>query len=49
MRFKQYFYELIGSTFVAAAIYNFAVQARFPMTGFTGISIILNGFFDYLI
>ena len=42
MRFKQYFYELIGSTFVAAAIYNFAVQARFPMTGFSGISIILN-------
>ena len=41
MRFKQYFYELIGSTFVAAAIYNFAVQARFPMTGFSGISIIL--------
>ena len=42
MRFKQYFYELIGSTFVAAAIYNFAVQARFPMPGFSGISIILN-------
>lgn len=41
MRFKQYFYELIGSTFVAAAIYNFAVQARFPMTGFSGISTIL--------
>lgn len=35
------FLEIIGSIFIAAAIYNFAVQAEFPMTGFSGISIIL--------
>lgn len=38
---KQLFWEIIGSIFVAAGIYNFAVQAKFPMTGFSGISIIL--------
>lgn len=35
------FWEFIGSILIAAAIYNFAVQAAFPMTGFSGISIIL--------
>ena len=38
---KQLFWEILGSIFIAAAIYNFAVQAEFPMTGFSGISIIL--------
>lgn len=38
---KQIFWEVVGSIFVAAAIYNFATQAGFPMTGFSGISIIL--------
>lgn len=38
---KQIFWECVGSIFVAAGIYNFAVQAKFPMTGFSGISIIL--------
>ena len=33
--------EIIGSIFIATAIYNFAVFAQFPMTGFSGISIIL--------
>ena len=37
----QLFYEIFGSICIAAAIYNFAVQAEFPMTGFSGISIIL--------
>ena len=37
----QLFFEIIGSICIAAAIYNFAVQAEFPMTGFSGISIIL--------
>lgn len=37
----QFTWELIGSIFIAAGIYNFAVQAKFPMTGFSGISIIL--------
>lgn len=39
--FRQLWIELVGSIFIAAAIYNFAVQAEFPMTGFSGISIIL--------
>ena len=38
---KQLLGECVGSIFVAAGIYNFAVQAGFPMTGFSGISIIL--------
>ena len=43
---KQLFLELIGCVLVAAAIYNFAVQAAFPMTGFSGISIILYRLFQ---
>ncbi len=38
---KQVLTEIVGSIFVAAAIYNFALNADFPMTGFSGISIIL--------
>lgn len=43
---NQLFWEVIGSIFIAAGIYNFAVQAKFPMTGFSGISIILYRLFD---
>jgi len=39
--FNQIMWEVIGSIFVAIGIYNFAVQAHFPMTGFSGIAIIL--------
>ncbi len=39
--FRQFFWEIVGSILIASAIYNFAVQAEFPMTGFSGISIIL--------
>ena len=42
----QILFELIGSILIAVGIYNFAVQARFPMTGFSGISIILYRFID---
>lgn len=38
---KQIAAEITGSIFVAAAIYNFALNANFPMTGFSGISIML--------
>lgn len=38
---NQIFWEVVGSIFIAGGIYNFAVQAKFPMTGFSGISIIL--------
>lgn len=41
----QLFWEIVGSIFIASGIYNFAVQAEFPMTGFSGISIILYRFF----
>ena len=37
----QLLWELGGSVLIAIGIYNFAVQAAFPMTGFSGISIIL--------
>jgi len=33
--------ELFGSFLTAIGIYNFAVMAKFPMTGFSGIAIIL--------
>ena len=33
--------EILGSFLIAIGIYNFAVNAQFPMTGFSGISIIL--------
>lgn len=37
---RQLFFEIAGSVFIAAGIYNFAVQAEFPMSGFSGIAII---------
>lgn len=37
----QLFWEFVGSIFVAMGIYNFAVQAKFPMTGFSGIALIM--------
>ncbi|MDO5520626.1 MAG: YitT family protein [bacterium] len=33
--------ELVGSILIALALYNFALMAKFPMTGFSGISFIL--------
>lgn len=45
MRRKEFardlIWELAGSALIAAAMYNFALHAAFPMTGFTGISMIL--------
>ena len=37
---KQTLWECVGSVLIALGVYNFAVQAKFPMTGFSGISII---------
>lgn len=42
----QLLWELGGSVLIAIGIYNFAVQAAFPMTGFSGISIILYQLFS---
>ena len=38
--------ELTGSFLTAIGIYNFAVNAAFPMTGFSGIAIILYRLFS---
>lgn len=43
---NKFLKEILGSILIAAAIYNFAVQAEFPMTGFSGISIILYRLFN---
>ena len=42
----QIMWELAGSILYAIGIYNFALQAEFPMTGFSGISIILYRLFN---
>lgn len=39
-------YEIVGSILIALAVHNFALAAEFPMTGFSGIAIILNRFFQ---
>ncbi len=38
---KQIAAEIFGSIIIAIGIYNFALHADFPMTGFSGISLIL--------
>ena len=43
---RQALWECLGSMLIAVGVYNFAVQAEFPMTGFSGISIILYRFLD---
>lgn len=37
--------EFIGSFLIAIGIYNFAVNAEFPLTGFSGIALIFNRLF----
>lgn len=39
--FRRYCLELVGCVCVAAGVYNFAMAADFPLTGFTGISVVL--------
>ena len=43
---KAIAYEVLGSILIAVGIYNFAVASEFPMTGFSGISMILNRLFN---
>jgi uncharacterized membrane-anchored protein YitT (DUF2179 family) len=38
--------ELVGSVLTGIAIYNFAVPAAFPMTGFSGLALILYRLFS---
>lgn len=40
-KFKPFFMELLGSLLFAVSMYNFAAASSFPMTGFSGISLIL--------
>lgn len=40
------FFEVFGSILLAAATYNVALGAEFPMSGFSGISLILYRLFD---
>jgi len=40
-RLGRYGMEILGSALVAVGVYNFAVAAKFPMTGFSGIALIL--------
>lgn len=42
---KEIGFEILGSILIAVGIYNFAVASEFPMTGFSGISMILNRLF----
>ena len=35
-------FDILGGAFVAAGVYNFASASDFPLTGFTGISMIIN-------
>lgn len=37
---KDITYEIVGSFLIAIAIYNFALNAKFPMTGFSGLALI---------
>ena len=42
----QILWALSRRIFYAIGLYNFALQAEFPMTGFSGISIILYRLFN---
>ena len=43
---KETLMETLASFLIAVGIYNFAVASKFPMTGFSGISLILYRLFD---
>lgn len=40
------FWECFGSFLIAIALYNFALNAKFPMTGFSGIAMIFYRLYD---
>lgn len=39
--------EIAGSLLISAGIYNFAVQSNFPLTGFSGIALIIHRLFGF--
>ena len=40
--------EIAGSLLFSAGIYNFAVQSNFPLTGFSGIALIIHRLFSFV-
>jgi len=44
---RQLAMELLGGALIAIGIYNFAVNANFPVSGFSGISLILYKLFKF--
>ncbi len=44
--FKEIIIEIVASFLIAVGLYNFALYAEFPMTGFSGISLILYRLFQ---
>lgn len=44
--FKELLFEITGSLLTAFGIYNFALQAAFPMTGFSGIAALFYYLFE---
>lgn len=45
--FIDIFWEFLGSFIVAVAVYNFALNSEFPMTGFSGIAMIFYRLFGW--
>lgn len=41
----EIFFEVLGSVLIAVGVYNFAAASKFPLTGFSGIAMILNRLF----
>ena len=35
------FFEMVGSMLIALGLYNFALAAEFPMSGFSGLALII--------
>ena len=42
---REIFFEVLGSVLVAVGVYNFAAASKFPLTGFSGIAMIMNRLF----
>ena len=46
IKWKSFLWEMLGGLLVSIGVYNFAAQAEFPMTGFTGIALIMYRLFE---
>ncbi|MCF0136501.1 MAG: YitT family protein [Lachnospiraceae bacterium] len=43
---RTFGYEILGNFLIALGIYNFAVASSFPLTGFSGVAVIIYRFFQ---